>query len=74
MKIIDRKMESTTTKTFMDCCGTSQASFNSDGCIVLRNYDRYKKENDEIMVLSENETNAVIRLFKKLKSHDILPF
>jgi hypothetical protein len=74
MKIINRKMESTETKTAMDSAGRSQASFNSNGCLVLRNYNEYGKDNDEIILLSETETNAIIRLFQKLKSYDILPF
>lgn len=74
MKIINRKMESTETKTTMDNTGKSQASFNSDGCLVLRNYNQYGKDNDEIIVLSETETGAILRLFQKLKSYDILPF
>lgn len=74
MQVINREMEATKIKTAMDRAGASQASFNSDGCIVLRNYDRYNKNNDEIIVLNENETSAIIRLFQKLKSHDILPF
>lgn len=74
MKIINRKMESEKTETIMDCKGVSQASFNSDGLIVLRNYERYQKEKDEIIILSESETNAIVRLFQKLKERDILPF
>lgn len=74
MKVINRKMESTETKTTMDNTGKSQASFNSDGCLVLRNYNQYRKDNDEIIILSENETGAIIRLFQKLKERDILPF
>ncbi len=74
MKIINRKMESTETKTTMDRAGRSQASFNSDGCLVLRNYNEYGKDNDEIIVLSETETGAILRLFQKLKERDILPF
>ncbi len=54
-----------------------QASFNSDGNITLRNYDRGNKDNDEIIILSENETQALFWLFheisNKLKSCD-LPF
>ena len=74
MKIINRKMESSESKTVMDNAGKSQASFNSDGCLVLRNYNQYGKDNDEIIILSENKTGAIIRLFQKLKERDILPF
>ena len=73
MKIIEREMqakEHTTTERFCDC----QASFNSHGCLTLRNYNRYEKEKDEIIVLSDRETRAIIALFSKLKENDILPF
>ena len=43
-----------------------QASFNSDGNITLRNYDRSSKENDEIIILSITETNALFELFSKI--------
>lgn len=43
-----------------------QASFNSDGCITLRNYDRSDKNRDEIIILSESETNALFELFSKM--------
>jgi hypothetical protein len=55
----------------------SQASFNSDGCITLRNYDRSDKNRDEIIILSQSETGALFELFEKmgvkLKAHE-LPF
>jgi hypothetical protein len=54
-----------------------QASFNSDGCITLRNYDRSNRDKDEIILLSQSETGALFELFEKmgvkLKSHE-LPF
>ena len=54
-----------------------QASFNSDGAITLRNYDRSNKNTDEIIVLSTTETEALFRLFsnigQKNKCYD-LPF
>lgn len=54
-----------------------QASFNSDGNITLRNYDRSNKNKDEIIVLSDSETNALFALFSKIgqknKNYD-LPF
>ena len=56
------------------CC---QASFNSDGMITLRNYNIEDKESDEIIVLSGEETHAIIRLFSEIgtmmKNHNI-PF
>lgn len=54
-----------------------QASFNSDGNITLRNYDRSNKNKDEIIILSDSETNALFALFSKMgqkhKNYD-LPF
>lgn len=45
-----------------------QASFNSDGNITLRNYDRSNKERDLIIILSESETRALFTLFSKMTS------
>lgn len=54
-----------------------QASFNSDGNITLRNYDRSNKNKDEIIILSNSETDALFALFSKIgqkqKNYD-LPF
>lgn len=44
------------------CC---QASFNSDNCITLRNYDRRNPNNDEIIILSYEETRAIFSLFSR---------
>lgn len=73
MKIIEREMQTKehTTKENFDKC---QASFNSYGCITIRNYNRYDKDKDEIICLSDKETRAIIDLFRKLKENDILPF
>ena len=43
-----------------------QASFNSDGNITLRNYDRSDKSKDEIIILSPSETEALFQLLSKL--------
>lgn len=43
-----------------------QASFNSDGNITLRNYDRSDKSKDEIIILSTSETEALFLLFSRL--------
>lgn len=51
----------------------SQASLNSDNCICIRNYD-YEKDNDEIIILNQIETKAIIDLFKILNKNEILPF
>jgi hypothetical protein len=78
MKIINREMESeviTTEKsqTSLFC----QASFNSDGFITLRNYNIEDRNSDEIIILSAEETQAIINLFsnigKMIRNND-LPF
>lgn len=43
-----------------------QASFNSDGNITLRNHDHSNKNKDEIIILSDSETNALFALFNKI--------
>lgn len=71
MIIIKRKMvvaERTTTANdnineYLPYC---QASFNSDGNITLRNYDRSNKDKDEIIILSQSETEAVFKLLSKV--------
>ena len=54
-----------------------QASFNSDGVITLRNYARSNKDKDEIIILSNTETEAIFALFSRIgqknKNYD-LPF
>ena len=69
MKIIDREM--TVKETITDKSNNSlycQASFNSDGNITLRNYDIHNKNSDEIIILSAEETQAIIELFAKMKA------
>lgn len=69
MKIIDREM--TVKATITDKSNTMmycQASFNSDGNITLRNYDIHNKNSDEIIILSAEETQAIIELFGKMKA------
>ena len=67
MKIIDREMTVKTTIT-----GKSnnslycQASINSDGVITLRNYNINNKNSDEIIVLSAEETQAIVELFEQI--------
>ena len=71
MQIISRKMESTINQT--QEYGTVQASFNSDGRIVLR--CGYSSIGDQIFVFSKYETEAIISLFKRIKQlSDDLPF
>lgn len=69
MKIIDREM--TVKNIITDKSDNSlycQASFNSDGNITLRNYDIHNKNSDEIIILSSEETHAIIELFAKMKA------
>lgn len=76
MKIINREMtitETVTNKSNNSCY--CQASFNSNGFITLRNYNIENKNSDEIIILSAEETKAVIDLFKMLKQKTLeLPF
>ncbi len=67
MKIIKRKMTSEITETNGEYCWSCQASLNSDGGITLRNYYPDDRDKDEIIVLSDKETNAIIELFRKIK-------
>ena len=68
MILIDREMKAvskTTDKSsFSSLC---HASINSDGRITLRNYDPYAKDNDEIIILSDNETKAIFDLMRVIK-------
>ena len=71
MKIIKRKMlvtnELATANDNIDQYLTyCQSSINSDGNITLRNYDRACKEKDEIIILSERETMAIIQLMAQI--------
>ena len=52
----------------------SQASFNSNGCLVIRNYNSDSAEHDNIIVLSVRETKAIIQLFELMRNNNILPF
>ena len=77
MKVICREMtsfEKTTEKSKL-CC-ICQASFNSDGNITLRNYQSQNKNSDEIIILSEEETHAIIKLFSEMSKFfpGALPF
>ena len=72
MKIIKRQMTTPAEQmvignddrdTYLPYC---QASFNSDGNVPLRNYDRSNKNKDEIIILSQSETKALFELFSKM--------
>lgn len=78
MKIIDREI--TVKETITEKSNTAlycQASFNSNGVLTLRNYDISNKNSDEIIILSVEETQAVIKLFYEIgamKTSMGLPF
>ena len=76
MVTIKRKMEATISKGIS--WRNSQASINSDGVLTIRNYDSADKNNDEIIIFSNEETQAIIRLFSKLQigqtTLPLLPF
>lgn len=75
MQIIDREMKSS--KTNIEHTSNCQASINSDGLITLRNYNFDNNDKDTIIVLSREETNALIKLFQCIKDKfkvDDLPF
>ena len=82
MKVLKREMLveeklRTADNNINDYLPSSQASFNSDGCITIRNYDKSNKNKDEIFILTPTETEAIIRLFSefanKINTHK-LPF
>ena len=71
MKVIKRKMVAdeqiaTAEDNINEYLPYCQASFNSDGNITLRNYDRSSKDEDEIIILSNSETQAVFKLMSEL--------
>ena len=78
MKIINREMKVSEiiidkSNNSLDC----QASFNSDGYITLRNFTRPNKDSDEIIILSAEETQAIIQLFSQfgcMFRNNTLPF
>lgn len=77
MKLIDREMravESITIKSNHSL--TCQASFNSDGVLTLRNYNIEDKNSDEIIILSREETEAIVELFRAIKQLGVpnIPF
>ena len=78
MKLIDREMvvkDSISYKSNTMCY--CQASFNSDGNITLRNYDIQNKNSDEIIILSAEETQALVKLFSeigRMTRNNTLPF
>ena len=65
MQIIKRKMSATKETTVE--CGRVQASFNSDGRITLRTTNGIEEDGDMIVVLSHEETSAIVTLFREIK-------
>lgn len=67
---LERKLEITAKTKDPIVNKASQASFNSNGKIVLRNYNKFgdSKNEDEIYIFSEYETQAIIELFKRISS------
>lgn len=66
MKRIEREVITKKKSEQKDKFNYSQASFNSDGCITLRNFNSDRV--DEIIILNHDETNAILKLFSKLGS------
>lgn len=77
MKIIKRTMTSEITQVNDEYSMSCQASLNSNGGITLRNYYPQDRNKDEILILSNNETQAIFELMYKIKmkcSAPDLPF
>ena len=75
MIIHNRHISSTESKT----CDwrSSQASINSSGCLCLRKYNPDDSTNDEILIFTKEETDAIIALFREICNSKIassLPF
>ena len=74
MKRIKRNMTSeqidlTANNNISEYLPHCQASFNSNGNITLRNYDKSDKNRDEIIILSQSETEALFKLFYEMKQN-----
>lgn len=66
--MIKIKREMQKTETFETTYHETQVSFNSDGCLTLRKYNPYDKDEDEIIIFTQEETKEIIKLFKQFKS------
>ena len=71
MQVIKREMQAevkirTADNNINEYLPKSQASFNSDNCITIRNFDARNKNRDEIIVLTPTETDAIFLLFSRL--------
>lgn len=74
---ITRDMRTVETIKTESAC--TQVSLNSDGCLTLRKYDHNNKEQDEIVIFTQSETQEIVKFFKKLSflcgsKTDELPF
>lgn len=76
MEIIKRKMVVVNEVDTENNSSRCQASLNSDGRITLRHYAPIRKDEDEIIILSEKETRAIFALMEVIKDHATrsLPF
>ena len=78
MKIIERDMKVTEikpTNAFRRI--RSQASFNSDGVLTVRNYDPDNSAMDEIIIFTKSETEAIVNLMSEISrtiTNHTLPF
>lgn len=74
MKYIKRKIVADSNYSEINEFYKSQASLNSDGRIVLRNYT--SAQDDEIICLSKNETDAIFDLMQQINclTNRHLPF
>jgi len=74
MRRIQRKIENTINESEFNFDLTT-ASINDKGNICLRNFGTFNDSEDEIIILSKSENEAIIRLFKKLRLENYeLPF
>jgi hypothetical protein len=78
VKIIERDMKVTDVNQLITFRRIrSQASFNSDGVLTIRNYDPDNKSMDEIIIFTKSETEAVVHLMSEIGrtlKNNTLPF
>jgi len=73
MIMLDREIKSTIIRQ-SKYHGFSQAAFNSDGLLTLRNYCE-EDAHDEIIIFTREETQAIVALFEKISvSGNGLPY
>ena len=69
MQIIRREFDRTENESFSG--DHAQASYNSDGRMTLRVYDRGDKKMDKIIVFDNVETEAIIKLIWLMRNFDL---